>query len=188
MNALPDGQFATVLADPPWPYGDAGKKWAVIAKDRGQQRVNDLTYETLTLPEIAGLPVRARAAKNAHLYLWTTNAFMREAHQVALRWGFVPKTIITWVKVKADGTPSMKTGYYFRGATEHILFAVRGSLKLQTNRAIPTALLLPRVHQHSRKPDEVYDLIEECSPEPRLELFARRAREGWTSWGDQVEC
>jgi N6-adenosine-specific RNA methylase IME4 len=123
--------------------------------------------------------------KDAHLYLWFTNAFGAEAHEIANAWGFAPKTILTWVKTKPDGTPSMKTGYYFRGATEHVLFCVRGSLPLLNNDPRPTAYLWPRL-AHSVKPDAFYDLVEACSPGPRLELFSRRARLGWDTWGDQA--
>lgn len=127
------------------------------------------------------------AANNSHLYLWTTNAFMVEAHQVAEAWGFRQKTILTWTKTHKDdpSRASMKTGYYFRGATEHCLFCVRGSLPLQTDAALPTAYMWPRL-PHSVKPDAFYDLVEQASPGPYLELFARRARLGdWTYFGDE---
>jgi N6-adenosine-specific RNA methylase IME4 len=140
----------------------------------------------MPLGEIAGL--RPPADDNAHLYLWTTNGFMREAYDVADAWGFEIKTILTWTKVKGDdpGTPSMKTGYYFRGATEHCLFGVRGSLRLQTRRGVSTAILHPRL-PHSVKPEVFYELVEECSPGPYLELFARRTRPGWDVWGNEVQ-
>jgi N6-adenosine-specific RNA methylase IME4 len=127
------------------------------------------------------------AADNAHLYLWTTNAFMDEAYDVARAWGFTPKTIGTWVKTHQGDTSrvSMKTGYYFRGATEHFLFCVRGSLPLQTKEALPTAYLWHRL-PHSQKPDAFYDLVEIASPGPYLELFARRNRLGWDTWGDEA--
>ncbi len=126
------------------------------------------------------------ADDDAHLYLWTTNAFMCEAHDVARAWGFAPKTILTWVKMQPNGEPSRKSGYYFRGATEHIVFAVRGSLPLQTAEALPTAFLWPRL-PHSVKPDAFYDLVEQASPGPYAELFARRARFGWDyPIGDQA--
>jgi N6-adenosine-specific RNA methylase IME4 len=140
----------------------------------------------MTLAEIAAMPVAGVADKDAHLYLWTTNAFMREAHDLAEAWGFKVKTCLTWGKVKADGTASMKTGYYFRGATEHCLFCVRGSLRLQGMQGRPT-LFLSRRLPHSVKPEWLYALCEECSPGPRLELFARRARPGWTVWGNEVD-
>ena len=124
---------------------------------------------------------------DAHLYLWTTNAFMVEAHALAEAWGFVQKTIITWTKIRqADGQPSMKMGYYYRGATEHCLFCVRGKLKL-IGPAAPTAILSDRL-PHSQKPEKFYRMVEEQSPGPYLELFARRKRLGWSSWGNEVPC
>jgi len=127
------------------------------------------------------------ATDNAHLYLWTTNSFMVEAHDIARAWGFKVKTICTWVKTHQDDRDrvSMKTGYYFRGATEHFLFCVRGSLPLQTSEGLPTAYLWPRIGAHSVKPEAFYDLVESASPGPYLEMFSRRARLGWEVWGDQ---
>lgn len=141
----------------------------------------------MTLEEIGALPVDQLAASNAHLYLWTTNAFICEAHAVARRWGFRPVTIITWGKIKTDiAEPSMKTGFYFRGATEHVVFAVRGSLRLQATRGISTLFLHPRT-PHSVKPDAFFSLVEECSPGPYLEMFARHPRTGWSVWGNEVQ-
>lgn len=137
----------------------------------------------MTMVEICAL--KPPVTDDAHLYLWFTNAFAVEAHEVAKAWGFRPSTILTWVKTRAaDGQPSMKMGYYFRGATEHVLFAVRGSLRLRAERALPTAYLWPRL-PHSVKPDAFYGLVEEASPPPYLELFARRNRLGWDAWGNQ---
>jgi N6-adenosine-specific RNA methylase IME4 len=140
----------------------------------------------MPMAEIKALPIPAD--DNAHLYLWTTNAFMREAHEVAEAWGFKPKTIVTWVKTKvADrASVSMRMGYYFRGATEHCLFAVRGKMRLNV-RNLPTAFLWPRIGQHSRKPDAFFEMVETATPGPYLELFARRARPGWTVWGNEVD-
>lgn len=140
-------------------------------------------YRTMTLDAIKRLPVEQLAADNAHLYLWTTNAFMVEAHEVARAWGFKPKTILTWVKIKKHykSEVSMKTGYWYRSATEHILFAVRGKQRL-LGTAASTAYLLPRL-PHSVKPDFFYELIEKQSHGPYLELFARRLRLGWDAWG-----
>lgn len=142
------------------------------------------SYQRMSVEQIAGLPVEAEAASNAHLYLWTTNSFIVEAHSITEAWGFRPITILTWVKMQPSGKVSRKAGYYFRGATEHCLFGVRGTLPLQTTDALPTAFLWPRT-PHSVKPDAFYDLVETASPAPRLELFARRARFGWSYWGDQ---
>lgn len=123
-------------------------------------------------------------ADDAHLYLWTTNGFVVEAHEIARAWGFRPITLCTWGKVQPDGSPSMKTGNYFRGATEHVLFGVRGRLPFPTDRPTPTLWLWPRL-AHSVKPDAFYDLVESLSPGPYVELFARRARFGWDYWGNQ---
>jgi N6-adenosine-specific RNA methylase IME4 len=142
-------------------------------------------YGKMSMAELKAMPIPTDAT--AHLYLWTTNGFLREAHDLAEAWGFKVKTCLTWGKVKDDGTASMKTGYYFRGATEHCLFAVRGSLPLQVKHGKPT-LYLSRRLPHSVKPEWFYALCEECSPGPRLELFARRPREGWTVWGNEVEA
>jgi N6-adenosine-specific RNA methylase IME4 len=143
--------------------------------------VGDTNYSFMSLDELAA--VRPVTEDNAHLYLWTTNAFMVEAHDLAKAWGFKPKTICTWVKFKEDDSPSMKTGYYFRGATEHFLFCVRGSMRLK-RMDLPTAYLWPRLG-HSIKPDAFYDLVESASPGPYLELFARRNRLGWDTWGNE---
>jgi N6-adenosine-specific RNA methylase IME4 len=138
----------------------------------------------MSMDELMSLEIPAD--DNAHLYLWTTNAFMVEAHELAEAWGFRQVTICTWTKThqKDPSKVSMKTGYYYRGATEHFLFCVRGSLKLQTTEALPTGYLWPRT-PHSVKPEAFYDLVEKASPGPYLELFARRNRLGWATWGDQ---
>ncbi len=186
-------KFGTILADPAWPYRSPR---AIVGNGgRGNQngRAKDILqvdaaahYPLMTLEEIKRLPVKDIAADAAHLYLWTTNAFMVEAHEVARAWGFEPKTILTWVKLKLDGLEvSMKTGYWYRSATEHIVFGVRGSQRL-LGPAVPTAFLLPRL-PHSVKPDFFYKLIEEQSAGPYLELFARRLRPGWDSWGNEIE-
>lgn len=184
--------YRTIVADPPWPYRDAGKESSTLVKTvklSGEvaKGVAIEDYPVISIGSLCNLPVQDLAARNSHLYLWTTNAFMDEAHDVARAWGFTPKTIITWVKVKADKTPSMKTGYYFRGATEHALFCVRGILRPRTNKAIPTAFLHPRIHQHSTKPDAFYkDVVRPISYPRGLEMFARRPRKGWDVWGNEV--
>ncbi len=154
------------------------------ARGMGTTRFVGASVRYSLMPMEKILALRPDAEKDAHLYLWTTNAFMVEAHQVAEAWGFDVKTICTYGKVQEDGTPSRKAGYYFRGATEHCLFCVRGSLPLQVKEAEPTLWLWPRL-PHSVKPDAFYDLVERVSPGPYLELFARRARFGWDYWGDE---
>jgi len=185
--------YVTIVADPPWPYKTpGGGPLQASPTHRPNSWDNPLTgsgsvkrYGSMTMDELAAMSVEKMAADNAHLYLWTTNGFIEQAHGLARDWGFAVKTVLTWTKVKPDGTVSMKTGYYFRGATEHVLFCVRGSLKLQTTEAFPTGFLWPRT-PHSVKPESFFDLVEKVSPGPYLEIFARRRRLGWDAWGDGV--
>ncbi len=186
-------KYHTIMADPPWPYkGTAvvgtggrgkcdGRESSIIQVGVRQH------YPTMSMEDLSALPISTLVEDNAHLYLWTTNSFMVEAHGLAKSWGFIPKTILTWVKVcKTDpARPSMKTGYYYRSATEHILFAIRGKMRLQ-GPCRPTAYLHPRL-AHSVKPDFFFGLAEEQSPGPYLELFARRLRDGWDQWGNEIE-
>lgn len=175
-------KYQTIVADPPWPYSESRSNQTASSV---KGLLTSHYYPSMTLPELKALA--PPAADNAHLYLWTTNAFMVEAHDLARAWGFKPKTICTWVKTHQDNPTrvSMKTGYWFRGATEHFLFCIRGSLKLQTSEGLPTAYLWPRL-PHSVKPEAFYDLVEKASPGPYLELFARRNRLGWATWGNQA--
>ena len=183
-------KYKTIVADPPWPY-KAAKAMPIregLAKYRGTASGHGssvMQYGAMSIQQLCDLQVKEFTAPDAHLYLWTTNAFMREAYELADAWGFAVKTILTWVKTKKDGTPSMKMGYYYRGATEHVLFAVQGHLRLR-GPCMPTAFYNARL-PHSVKPDSFYDMVEQQSPTPRLELFSRRRREGWHCWGNQVE-
>jgi len=185
-------RYATIVADPPWPYKAPAKygntlehrpnRDKTIAKEGAGSVVR---YGAMSIRDICDIPVSELAEGNAHLYLWTTNQFLVEAHQVAAAWGFRQSTVITWVKVRhADGQPSMKMGYYYRSATEHCLFCVRGKRRL-LGPARATAFMAPR-EPHSQKPESFFDMVEEQSPERYLELFARRRRLGWDVWGDQA--
>lgn len=181
--------YSTIVADPPWPYKTPGQIGASLEHRPNRDKTlgagnagSRSRYGAMSIEELCAIPVPAE--DNAHLYLWFTNAFAVEAHTIAKAWGFRPMTILTWTKTKANGEPSMKMGYYFRGATEHVLFAVKGSLRLRSERALPTAYLWPRL-PHSVKPETFYALVEEASPPPYLELFARRNRLGWDSWGNE---
>jgi N6-adenosine-specific RNA methylase IME4 len=178
--------YRTLVADPPWPYDDAGGDLSATPEHRPNSFTSNVgsehRYGAMSIEALCALSPPAE--DDAHLYLWTTNAFMVEAHEIARAWGFKPKTICTWGKVKPDGSPSMKTGHYFRGATEHVLFCVRGRLPFPTDKPTPTLWLWPRLG-HSVKPDAFYDLVESLSPGPYLELFSRRSRFGWDFWGDE---
>lgn len=173
------GQFATILADPPWQFQNRTGKMAPEHKRL-------LRYPTMELAEILELPVARVAAAKSHLYLWVPNALLSEGLEVMRRWGFSYKTNLVWHKIRKDGGPDGRgVGFYFRNVTELVLFGVRGSLRTLAPGRRQVNLLATRKREHSRKPDELFDLIESCSPGPYLELFARFAREGWTQWGNE---
>jgi len=180
-------RYATIVADPPWAYSDRRGPANPDPKTYGRINASASShnrYGSMTMKELIALPVIKWSKQNAHLYLWTTNSFLKEAHELARSWGFVPKTVLTWGKVKTDGTASMKMGHYYRGATEHVLFCVRGKLKLK-GQCRPTLYLSERLG-HSVKPEWFYALVKEQSPGPRLEMFARQQRKGWNRWGNQA--
>jgi N6-adenosine-specific RNA methylase IME4 len=145
-------------------------------------------YATMDLPEIMELPVAQVVRPTAHLYLWVPNALVLEGFEVMRRWGFTYKTNIVWYKVRRDGGPDGRgVGFYFRNVTELLLFGVRG----RSPRTLPpgrrqTNIIVSRKREHSRKPDEQFDIIERCSPGPYLEMFARHHRDDWVQWGDQA--
>ncbi len=175
------GRYGTILVDPPWRFLNRTGKMA--PEHRRLKR-----YETMSTEEIMGLPVAAHAAPQSHLYLWTPNALIAEALRIMEAWGFTYKTNVVWLKVRKDGEPDGRgVGFYFRNVTELILFGVRGKLRTLGPGRSQVNAIVTRKEEHSRKPDEQYDIIEACSPGPYLELFARKKREGWVSWGDQAE-
>ena len=146
-------------------------------------------YETMTTEDICDLPVSEFLDQTAHLYLWVPNALLMEGLQVLQAWGFDYKTNLIWHKVRKDGgSDGRGVGFYFRNVTEMILFGVRGknARTLAPGRR-QVNLLATRKREHSRKPDEQYEIIEACSPGPFLELFARGVRPGWDTWGNQAD-
>ena len=166
IPGLPPGGFATILVDPPWPL-QSGEKH----------------YRTMSLARIKALPVGSLAARDAHLWLWTTNALLPKAYEVAEAWGFTVRSPLTWVKFRLG----LGGRYQLRNATEQLLFCTRGKAPLGS-RSQPTWFNAP-VTEHSRKPAEQFAIIERVSPGPYLELFARRKPESnqpWAVWGDQV--
>lgn len=182
LKSLGGNRFRTVLADPPWQFANRTGKMAPEHKRLSR-------YPTMTLQEIKDLPVEAVVEETAHLYLWVPNALLAEGMQVMSHWGFSYKTNLIWYKVRKDGGPDRRgVGFYFRNVTEMILFGVRGknARTLQPGRSQEN-MIISRKREHSRKPDEQYDLIESCSPGPYLELFARGPREGWFVWGNQSD-
>jgi N6-adenosine-specific RNA methylase IME4 len=174
------GPFTTILADPPWRFVNRTGKMAPE-----HQRL--LRYPTMTTEEIFELPVGRLAAARAHLYLWVPNALLSEGLEVMRRWGFTYKTNLVWYKVRKDGGPDGRgVGFYFRNVTELVLFGIRGSMRTLDAGRTQTNVISTRKREHSRKPDELYDVIEACSPGPYLELFARHPRKDWTQWGNEA--
>lgn len=175
-------KFATVLADPPWQFQNRTGKMAPEHKRLSR-------YPTMTLQEIKDLPVEAIVKDTAHLYLWVPNALLADGLQVIEHWGFTYKTNLIWYKTRKDGGPDRRgVGFYFRNVTEMILFGVRGknARTLQPGRSQEN-IISSQKREHSRKPDEQYQIIESCSPGPYIELFARGPRKGWFVWGNQAE-
>jgi len=171
----------TILADPPWQFANRTGKMAPEHKRLTR-------YETLTLAQIKDLPVSVACAAQSHVYLWVPNALLREGLDVLAAWGFVYKTNLVWHKIRKDGGPDGRgVGFYFRNTTELLLFGTRGNLRTRAAGRRQVNIVMTRKREHSRKPDEVYPLIEACSPGPYLELFARgQFNANWQVWGHQA--
>jgi N6-adenosine-specific RNA methylase IME4 len=161
--------YSTIVADPPWRFASAATK-----ADAGRH------YSTMALDDICSLPVGDLAAPDAHLWLWAVNGLMEEAHRVVRAWGFRPTTIVTWCKSQPG------VGHYLRNNTEHVIFATRGRPRTPADKPLSTWYVWPR-GAHSAKPDAFGDLVEAVSPRPYVELFCRRPRFGWDTWGHGYE-
>jgi N6-adenosine-specific RNA methylase IME4 len=174
-------RFSTVLADPPWRFQNSTGK--IAPEHRRLSR-----YDTLSLDDIKSLPVADIVTGVAHLYLWVPNALLAEGLSVMAAWGFTYKSNIVWHKVRKDGgSDGRGVGFYFRNVTELVLFGVRGknARTLAPGRR-QVNYICSRKREHSRKPDELYPVIEACSPGPYVELFARGTRPKWQAWGNQA--
>jgi len=167
----PDKKYRTLVADPPWRYS--------VKPPQG-----GTPYPTMTPEELIGLPVGMWAHDDAHLYLWTTNSFLVEAHRIMSVWGFEYKTLLTWIKRRPVNDNWIGMGFYFRGVTEHVLFGVRGRLKLKRN-DLANIFYAPH-REHSEKPNAFYDLVESASHGPYLDVFARKQRFNWDTFGDEA--
>jgi N6-adenosine-specific RNA methylase IME4 len=175
------GAFGTILADPPWRFTNRTGKMA--PEHRRLSR-----YQTLSVEEIMKIPVSSVLLPSAHLYLWVPNALIAEGLEVMKAWGFTYKSNIVWCKIRKDGGPDGRgVGFYFRNVTELLLFGVHGRLRTLAPGRRQVNIMRTQKREHSRKPDEQYDIIERCSPSPFLELFARGPRPGWEQWGNQAE-
>ena len=183
MDAVDGKKFNTVYADPPWQFQNRTGK--VAPEHKRLKR-----YSTMTIEEIKALPIADIAGDKAHLYLWVPNALLPSGLDVMDAWGFDYKGNIVWEKVRKDGLPDGRgVGFYFRNVTELVLFGIKK--KSAPNRTLAPArsqvnLIRSMKREHSRKPDEIIPIIEACSLAPRIELFARGIREGWTMWGDEA--
>lgn len=178
---VPAGQFSTIVADPPWRYGNTSTRGA--AEDH---------YPTMSIEELCALGdvVQERAADQSHLYLWSTAGHLPDAFSVMEAWGFEYKTYIVWVK------PQMGMGNYFRVSTELVLFGVRGGMR--TNCRDEKNYFEAKRSKHSAKPEFFHSLVHKASPGPYLEMFARcrkdrdlicrcsRCRLGWEVWGNET--
>lgn len=170
---FPSGRYRCIVIDPPWAQPMVGR-YAVAR----HSRPNALPYETMTLPEIAALPVERLAEEGAHLWLWTTNRFLRPAFDLLDGWGFTYLQTVTWVKPSGLGA-------WFANTTQHVLMAYYQRCIFPAARYRPTHFqATPR--RHSEKPNTFYDLARAVSPGPRIELFARRGILGFEAWGDEV--
>lgn len=160
-------KYKTILVDPPWKYG---KGWGWGAGEY---------YPLMKKVEIIDLNIGNKLADdNCHLYLWCPNSIIQQGLDVMESWGFKFKTIITWVKNRSI------FGYYFKGQSEQLLFGVKGRLPPQDRKQV--TIINGKVRNHSKKPDEQYQIIQLVSPAPRIELFARQKTEGWDAWGNEV--
>ncbi|MBP3237793.1 MAG: S-adenosylmethionine-binding protein [Lachnospiraceae bacterium] len=183
LNFTNGKKYNTIYADPPWQFQNRTGKVAPENKKLNR-------YPTMTLDEIKELPVSEIADDKAHLYLWIPNAMLPDGLAVMEAWGFEYKGNIVWEKIRKDGMPDGRgVGFYFRNVTELLLFGIKK--KSAPNRTLAPArsqvnLIRTQKREHSRKPDEIIPIIEECSQGARIELFARGDREGWDMWGNQA--
>ncbi len=175
-------RYGTIIADPPWSYRNAGCRGAA-----------ENHYPVMSIDDICRLPIAELADSDCALLLWATWPQLEEAMRVIQAWGFEYVTGMPWIKIVGDPTPTLfgefhikpqyGIGFWVRGASEPLLIARRGNAKPPTGGWIG---LLSENLQHSRKPDNLYEYAE-CLPGPYLELFARRKRDGWDSWGNEVK-
>lgn len=173
-------KYRTIVADPPWPMPDSGARTGASPEWIHAVGHNvRIPYATMSLEAIEALPVRDLAESTCHLYLWTVNRYLEQTYAIARAWGFRPAQVLTWCK-----TPmGIGMGGTFTSTTEYVLFCRRGTLKAKT-RVDSCWWQWPR-GPHSAKPEAFLDMVEQVSPGPYLELFARRNRLGWDTWGNE---
>jgi N6-adenosine-specific RNA methylase IME4 len=161
-------RFGCIYADPPWKYDNQATRAST-----------DNHYSTMSVDDIAALPVKELADEQAHLHLWTTNAFLFECPKILDAWGFEYKGVFLWVK------PQMGIGNYWRVSHEFLILGVRGRLGFRDHSQM--SWLQAERTRHSSKPESVRGIIEKVSPGPYLELFGRKTCDGWVTWGNEIE-
>ena len=172
----PKGVYRCIVIDPPWPMP------RIERVEREQQPRTVLDYPTMELDEIKALQIGELGADDGcHLYLWVTQKFLPEGLKLIEAWGYSYQCVMTWVK------PTGMTPYSWMYNTEHVLFATKGGLALQKLGLKLSFEAKVVKGTHSAKPDVFYDRVREASPGPRLEMFARRSQDGFTTWGDEAE-
>ena len=172
-----DTRYRTIVADPPWQTAEGR---TAPSSSWGKPRAGRVPYETMTQDEIAALPVGDLAADEAHIYVWTTNTYLETAYSLVRAWGFRTAQVLVWVK----SPRGIGLGGAFTNTTEFVLFGWRGKCDPKT-RVDSSWFHWPR-GAHSVKPEAFLDLVEQVSPGPYLELFARRQRLGWDTWGNEA--
>ena len=207
MTTLPAGPFGCILADPPWRFATFSAKGrgrcpdgpAPLSRNESIRNAPERHYTTMSLQDIAALPVAASAARDCLLMLWAVDPMIPQAIAIGEGWGFKFKTVgFYWIKERRTTSRRggqfdredhvrfpMGTGYWTRANPEACLLFTRGSPK-RLSAGVRKLIVSPR-REHSRKPDEQYERIEALVAGPRLELFARSTRPGWSSWGNETE-
>jgi N6-adenosine-specific RNA methylase IME4 len=178
-------KYPVIYADPPWRFAAYSEK--------GEGRSAIAHYDCMNIEELCALPVSDMAEKDCILFLWTTDPFLPHGIELVKSWGFTYKTVaFYWAKINkgadkealAEDDFFTGLGYWTRANIEPCLLATRGHPK-RVSKKVRKLIISPR-REHSRKPDEIYERIEELAEGPYLELFARSSRDGWQSWGDQL--
>lgn len=170
-----DGVFRCILADPPWPLTMRGKR----KRAREKSLPVALAYPTMSVEEICALPIGEHADDACHLWLWTTNQHLRDGFRVLDAWGFRYLAPVHWIKPSG-------VGCWFIHRTQTLLFGYRRRCRFEGARYRPNIFTSGDPVRHSQKPEASFELIEAVSPSPRLELFARQRRAGWSAWGNEV--